>query len=234
MGRIKEHYKRAIKYWPEIERPRERLFRFGEHNLTDSELLAILFCSGIKQKSALDLAREVIQRFRTFRNMAHTDLSHWRGFKGLGSVKLSRIRAAIEIGRRLAEEKMTQRRQRIKSSRDVADILMARMRDLKREVFKVLLLDSRNRIIEIIEVEEGTVNQARPIVRELFQRALQNFAAFIICVHNHPAGSVQPSGEDREFTKYLVQAGEILQIKVLDHIIIGDNTYFSFADKGLI
>jgi len=116
----------------------------------------------------------------------------------------------------------------------VADILMSRMRDLKKEIFKVLLLNSQNKIIDVIEVEEGTVNQANPIIREIFQKALQNFTTYIICVHNHPSGNSQPSNEDEVFTQQLVEAGEILQIKVLDHIIIGDNNYFSFADGGLM
>ncbi len=111
---------------------------------------------------------------------------------------------------------------------------MPRMQDLKKEVFKVLLLNSQNRIIDIIEIEEGTVEQAKPIIREVFQKALQESASFIICVHNHPSGSPKPSSEDREFTRGLVAAGEALLIKCLDHIIIGNGSYFSFCDEGLI
>ena len=217
-----------------MDRPREKLFKFGEHNLSDSELLAILLRNGTAGQSAIDLARAILQRFKTFRNMGHTDLSHWKEFKGLGVAKLAQIKAAIEIGRRFREGKIRDSRPRIKSTRDVVKILMARMRDLKKEVFKVLLLNSQNRIIDTIEVEEGTVNQANPIAREIFQKALQNFTAFIICVHNHPGGNHKPSQEDKEFTQDLIQAGEVLQIKVLDHIIIGNNSYFSFADEGLM
>jgi len=112
--------------------------------------------------------------------------------------------------------------------------LMQRMRDLKKEIFKVIFLNSQNRVINIIEAAEGTVNHADPIIREIFQKAIENFAVSLICIHNHPAGDPQPSSEDEAFTKKLVQAGGILQVKVIDHIIIGDGVYYSFADKGSI
>ena len=224
----------SINSWPQEDRPREKLLKNGEHTLSNSELLAIILRTGVKGQSAIDLARGVLEKFKTFRNMGHTDLSHWRKFKGLGTAKIAQIKAAIEIGRRFREEHIRETRPKIKSSKDVAKILMPRMRDLKKEIFKVLLLNSQNRIIGIAEVEEGSVNQANPIIREIFQKALQDFAAFIICVHNHPSGNPQPSQEDKEFTQELVQVGKILLINALDHIIIGDNRYFSFADKGLI
>jgi DNA repair protein RadC len=217
-----------------MDQPREKLFRLGEHNLSDTELLAILVSSGVKGQSAVDVARKILQKFKTFRNMGHIDLSHWRGFKGLGIAKIAQIKVAIEIGRRFGAERIKQEQPKIKSSEDVAKILMPRMRDLKKEIFKILLLNSQNRIIYIIEVEEGTVNQANPIIREIFQKALQEFAVFIICVHNHPSGNPQPSQEDKEFTQGLILAGQILRITVLDHIIIGDNDYFSFVDAGLV
>ena len=230
-------YKRhntSINNWPEEDRPREKLLKKGEHTLSNSELLAIILRTGTKGQSAIDLARGVLEKFKTFRNMSHTDLFHWRKIKGLGVAKIAQIKAAIEIGRRFREEQIKQVQPKMESAKDVANILMPRMRDLKKEIFKVLLLNSQNRIIDITEVEEGTVNQANPIIREIFYRALQDFAAFIICVHNHPSGNPQPSQEDKEFTQKLVQAGEALLIKTLDHIIIGDNSYFSFADEGLI
>jgi DNA repair protein RadC len=223
-----------INTWPAEERPRERLLKNGEHTLSDSELLAIILRTGVKGESALDLARRILQKFKTFRSIGQVDLYRWRELKGLGDAKVAQIKAAIEIGRRFKEEKIKERRPRIKSSEDIAKILMTRMQDLKKEVFKVLLLNSQNRIIDITEVEEGTVNQAKPIIREIFQRALQQFASFIICVHNHPSGNPRPSQEDKEFTQELVQAGEILLVRCLDHIIIGNDDYFSFCDKGLI
>ncbi|MBU1152490.1 hypothetical protein KKB84_00725 [bacterium] len=168
----KKVYPKAILNWPEDEKPREKLLKNGEHTLSNSELLAILLRTGTKGQSAIDLARGILQKFKTFRNLSHTDLSHWKEIKGLGQAKIAQIKAAIEIGRRFREEEVKQENIKIKSANDVVDILMPRMRDLKKEVFKVVLLDSQNSIIDIIEATEGTVNQAGPIIREIFQKAL--------------------------------------------------------------
>ncbi|MCG2712147.1 MAG: DNA repair protein RadC [Candidatus Omnitrophica bacterium] len=216
----------GIKSWPKEDRPREKLLKNGEHTLSNSELLAILLRTGTHGASALDIARNILKKFKTFRNMGHTDILDWKEFKGLGSAKIAQIRAAIEIGRRFGEEALS-KKQKIKSAKDVVDMLMPRMRDLKKEVFKAVLLNSQNQIIEIEEITEGTVNKAAPIIREIFQKAMQYFAAAIICVHNHPSGSPEPSREDKAFTDELVAAGNVLQIKVLDHVIIGDGQWKS-------
>ncbi|MDD5409438.1 MAG: DNA repair protein RadC [Candidatus Omnitrophica bacterium] len=223
-----------INNWPKQDRPREKLLKNGEHTLSDSELLAIILRTGVKGESAMDLARKILQRFRSFRNMGQQDLGHWKQLRGLGDAKISQIKAAIEIARRFSEERVKENRAKIKSSADIVEILMPRMQDLKKEVFKVLLLNTQNRIINIVEIGEGSVDQANPIIREIFQKALENYSSFIICVHNHPSGSPRPSPQDREFTKKLVTAGEALLIKCLDHIIIGNGNYFSFCDEGII
>jgi len=223
-----------INNWPKEDRPREKLLKNGEHTLNNSELLAIILRTGVKGESALDLARRVLQKFKGFRNMGKQDLIHWKELRGLGDAKISQIKAAIEIARRFSEEKINEKRLKIKSSQDVANILMPRMQDLRIEVFKILLLNSQNRIIDIVEIEEGSVNQARPIIREVYQKALREFASSIICAHNHPSGNPRPSQEDKQFTRALVAAGESLFLKCLDHIIIGNGKYFSFSDKGLI
>jgi len=224
----------AIKLWPEKDRPREKLFKSGEHALSDTELLAILLGNGTRGENAVDLARRIYLKFGSFRKMSHVDMRDWKGFRGLGSAKVAKIKAALEIGRRFGEEQARDSRVKIRSSKEAALVLMPRMRDLKNEIFKVLLLDSENRIIEIVEIEEGTVNQACPMIREVFQKALQYFAASIICFHNHPSGNYRPSPEDKNFTEQLICASRALQIKTLDHIIIGKNGYFSFADRGMI
>jgi len=223
-----------VNNWPKEDRPREKLLRNGEHTLSDSELLAIILGKGIKGQSCLDLAREILQKFKGFRNMGKQDLGRWKELRGLGEAKISQIKAAIEIARRFSEEKIREKRPKIKSSEDIVKILMPRMQDLKKEVFKVLLLNSQNRIIDIIEIEEGSVDEAKPIIREVFQRALEQCASFILCVHNHPSGSSKPSAEDKEFTRALVAAGDTLAIKCLDHIIIGNGNYFSFCDEGMV
>ncbi|MFH1093706.1 MAG: DNA repair protein RadC [Candidatus Omnitrophota bacterium] len=216
----------GIKNWPKEDRPREKLLKHGEHTLSNSELLAILLRTGTKGASALDIARNILKKFKTFRNMGHTDSLDWKEFKGLGSAKIAQIRAAVEIGRRFGEEALP-KKQQIKSAKDVVDMLMPRMRDLKKEVFKAVLLNSQNQILEIEEITQGTVNRATPIIREIFQKALQHFAAAIICVHNHPSGSPEPSREDKCFTDELIKAGNALQIRVLDHVIIGDGQWRS-------
>ncbi|MEW6088493.1 MAG: DNA repair protein RadC [bacterium] len=229
----KKIYEKAIKNWPQDERPREKLLRCGEHTLSDTELLAIILRTGIKGQSAVDLSRTIIQKFKTFRNMGHTNIKDW-DIKGLGMAKIAQVKAAIEIGRRFGEEILKGKKVKIETSHDVAKILMNRLRDLKKEVFKVLYLDVKNQVIEIKEIEEGSVNQASPNVREILLPGLQNFSSGIICIHNHPSGDSSPSEEDRQFTRNVKDACGSLGLNFLDHIIIGDNKYFSFADKGLI
>lgn len=224
----------SIKNWPEDDRPREKLLKKGAKTLSNSELLAILLRTGTSGSSAIDLARSVMKKFGTFRNMAHTDARDWKEFKGLGSAKVAHVQAALEIGRRYREDEVTNVKQKISSAKDVIDIIMPQMRDLKTEVFKVVYLNSNNRIIDISDAAIGTVNHAMPIVREIIHAALQKFATAIICVHNHPSASITPSPEDKNITGELLAAGKLMGIRMLDHIIIGDSSYFSFADEGII
>lgn len=223
-----------IKNWPQSDRPREKLFQHGEHTLSDTELIAILLRTGIKGQSAIDLARQILEKFKTFRGMSNVNFSDWSQIKGLGPAKIAQLKAAIEIGRRFGEEDLKEIKVQIKSSKIAADLLMPRLRDLKKEVFKILLLNSRNQVLDICEIDQGTVDRAHPIIREVFQEALRKFACAVICLHNHPSGDPAPSREDKDFTAQLVKAGAALEVKVLDHIIIGDNRYFSFVDENLI
>jgi len=229
-----KHSIKGIKSWPEDDRPREKLLKKGAGTLSKSELLAIILRTGIAGNSAIDLARKILEKFGTFRNMSQTDTRDWKEFKGLGPAKVAQIKAALEIGRRFREDEVRPTQQKIASAKDVVDIIMPQMRDLKTEVFKVVYLNSNNRIIEISDAATGTVNQAMPIVREIIHSVLQKFAAAIICVHNHPSANITPSPEDKKFTQELNAAGKLMGIKVLDHIIIGDGKYFSFTDEGLM
>jgi len=233
MSKVKNQ-KTGIKNWPTDERPREKLFKNGEHTISNTELIAILLRNGVKGQSAVDLGRKIMQKFKTFRNMSHTDLTEWKEFKGLGQAKVAQIKAALEIGRRFREVEIKENKSKVESSKDIVEILVPRMRDLKKEVFKIVLLNSQNKIIDIFDTGEGSVNKANPIIREVFQKALQNYATSLICVHNHPSGKVVPSEADQEFTRELFKAGKIMQVDVLDHVIIGDNNYYSFADKGML
>jgi len=224
----------GIKSWPQDDRPREKLLRKGAGALSNSELLAILLRTGVKGVSAIDLARKMLAKFGTFRNMSHSDDRDWKEFKGLGPAKIAQIKAALEIGRRFREDEVLPSKQKIATAKEVVDIIMPQMRDLKTEVFKVVYLNSNNKIIDIADAAYGTVNQAAPIVREIIHGALQKFAAAIICVHNHPSANISPSAEDKKITGELSAAAKLLGIRMLDHIIIGDGSYFSFADEGLI
>lgn len=222
----------GIKNWPKDDRPREKLLKKGARSLSNSELLAILLRTGTTGASAIDIARKVIEKFGTFRNMIQTDSRDWKEFKGIGPAKIAHIQAALEIGRRFREDEASTGKQKIASAKDVVDIIMPQMRDLKKEVFKVVYLNSKNGIVDITDAAYGTVDRAMPIVREIIHTALQKYSASIICVHNHPSGDPSPSREDIAFTKELYQAGKIMQINVLDHVIIGDNKYYSFAEEN--
>jgi len=224
----------GIKNWPVDDRPREKLLKKGARALTNSELLAILLRTGIKGSSAIDLARKVMEKFGTFRNMLHVDVRDWKEFKGIGNAKVAHIQSALEIGRRFREDEASTGKQKISSAKDIVDILSPQLRDLKIEVFKVAYLDSNNRIIDILDAAIGTVNYAMPIVREIIHLALQKFAVSMVCVHNHPSANITPSMQDKIFTKELSAAGKLMEIKVTDHIIIGDNKYYSFSDEGIL
>jgi len=231
---LKANKSTGIKTWPIDDRPREKLLKKGARALTNSELLAILLRTGIKGSSAIDLARKVMKKFGTFRNMLHVDVRDWKEFKGIGNAKVAHIQSALEIGRRFREDEASTGKQKISSAKDVVDILSPQLRDLKTEVFKVVYLDSNNRIIDITDAAIGTVNHATPIVREIIHLALQKFAVSIVCVHNHPSATIAPSTQDKKFTKELSDAGKLMETKLIDHIIIGDDNYYSFSDEGIL
>ena len=231
---VKDKKSTGIKSWPADDRPREKLLKKGAGALSNSELLAILLRTGTNGTSAIDLARKILKKFSSFRNMVHTDARDWKELKGLGNAKIAHIQAALEIGRRFREDEASVGKQKVSSAKDIVDILMPQMRDLKTESFKVVYLDGNNRVIDILDAATGTVDHAMPIVREIIHSALQKFAASIICAHNHPSGNITPSTEDKKFTKGLRDAGKLMEIKVVDHIIIGDNSYYSFDDRGVL
>lgn len=231
MGKEKK-YPKAIYNWPEDERPRERLLKIGADKLSDTELLAILLRVGSKGKSAVDVARELISEFKTFRNIDSKSFVELRR-KGLGIAKIAQIKAAIEIGKRFWKEKSLTKI-KVKTSKDIVDYFIPYLRDMKKEVFKVVLLDGKNKIIKDVTISEGTLTKSIVHPREVIKSAIAESSAALVLVHNHPSGEPQPSQDDIEITNRIISACELVGIKVLDHIIIGDNNYFSFFNEGLI
>ena len=229
----KKNYDNAIANWPEEDRPREKLLKCGAHTLSNAELLAILIRTGVTGSSAVDLGRELVNKFRTLRAISACDPADLRQVKGLSTAKIAQIKAAVELGRRMMSEERALEGP-IRSSSDVADYLMPLVRDLRHEVFKVVLLDRRNAVMDVMDIHEGDVAQTQPSIRKIMLRAARAYAAGLIAVHNHPSGDPTPSEQDRLLTRDLVIAGRAMEIRVFDHLVIGDGRYFSFADDGLI
>ena len=233
MKKTKAKYPLPIREWSKDDRPREKLLKYGEHTLSNAELLAILIRTGTPGRSAVDIGREILHKFKTLRAMSGIDVSEFKEISGLKNAKIAQIKAAIELGRRmLSEEKALEGS--IKSSLDVANFLMPLMRDLAKERFVLLLLDKRNSICDMIDIDYGTVDKANPYIRDIIQTAIRYNTPSIIVAHNHPSGSINPSKDDISFTKSLMMATKATGIRFFDHIIIGNNRYFSFADEGLI
>jgi DNA repair protein RadC len=229
----KKIYPEAISSWPEEDRPRERLLKYGAHTLSNAQLLAILIRTGIEGSSAVDLGRELLRKFKTLRAISACDPAELMEIKGLSTAKVAQIKAAVELGRRMMSEERALEGP-IRSSSDVAGYLMPLLRDLKYETFKVVLLDRRNAVLDVVDVDEGDVAKTQPSIRKIMVHAAQAYAAGLIAVHNHPSGDPTPSEQDRFLTRDLVITGRTMDIRVFDHLIIGDGRYFSFADEGLI
>jgi len=226
----------GIREWPEDERPREKMLRNGAANLTNAELLALIIRTGdtVTKMSAIDLGRALIHHFDdNLRELGNADLVEITSIKGMGPAKATGIKAAFTLASRFQARKL-EHLDRFTSPRQVFDYFHHEFRDCRKEYFLVLLLDGKNRIIRRVQVSEGSLNQSIVHPREVFSMAVKESAAALILLHNHPTGDPTPSIEDRTVTKRLREAGEILGIKILDHIIIGDGAYLSFVESGLL
>ena len=223
-----------MKELPPEDRPREKLIKNGAAALTDSELLAILIGSGTPEKSALDIARDLTADNGILNNIAIVhDVKELAKTKGLGRAKASIIIAALELGRRIASAEPLLR-DSITSPEDGVALLMPRLRYEAKEHFLVVLLNSKNKVLEIKQISEGSLNSSVVHPREVFAPAVLHHAAAILTAHNHPSGDPTPSKEDKALTNTLVQAGKYMGIPVLDHIIIGDARYFSFKEHSYL
>jgi DNA repair protein RadC len=218
---------------PVDERPRERMMQAGAEALSNQELLAILLRTGTGGRSVLDLAEQILVRFDGIRTLVDAKLEELMAVPGIGPAKAVQLLAAIELGRRIARMKK-ERTVVIRCPQDVSDLLMDRLRFQTQEHFVVLLLDTKNRVIAEETVSIGSLNASIVHPREVFKPALKRSAASIICAHNHPSGDPTPSREDLEVTARLVEAGRLLGIEVLDHVVIGDHRYISLKEKGLM
>ncbi|CAM5217805.1 DNA replication and repair protein RadC OS=Ureibacillus acetophenoni OX=614649 GN=SAMN05877842_102348 PE=3 SV=1 [Ureibacillus acetophenoni] len=213
------------------DRPRERLMRQGAQSLSNQELIAILLRTGTKQESVLSLANRVLTYFEQIHELKHATLEEIVSIKGIGEAKAVQLLAAIELGRRLAQMQVNNRFT-IRSPHDAASFLMPEMSSLNQEHFVVLFLNTKNQIIHKQTIFIGSLNSSIVHPREIFREAVKRSAASIICAHNHPSGVPTPSPEDIDVTKRLQEAGYIIGIDLIDHIIIGDHQFISLKEKG--
>ena len=222
-----------ISDWPEQERPREKLLSKGAASLSDAELLAIFLRTGLQGKTAIDLSRDLLTEFDSLRGIVEADSRSFCQIRGLGLAKYSQIQAAIELGKRYLQENLGEK-DVLSSPNDTKNFLLAQLRAYQHEVFACLFLDNRHQIISFDEMFKGTIDGASVYPREVVKQALARNAAAVIFAHNHPSGVAEPSLADKNITQRLQEALKLVDIRVLDHFIIGDNTAVSFAELGLL
>ena len=233
---MEDTYKQSlnIKSWAEEDRPREKLLMKGKAALSDAELIGILIASGTKDKSAVDLSRDILNTVNNnLSTLAKLTVKDLMKFKGIGEAKAITIVSALEIGRRKKETEPN-KKVYISSSEDAHKVIRSHLEDLKHEEFWILILNRRNQVLKKQLISSGGVSGTVADPKIIFNAALQELASCIILIHNHPSGNLKPSQSDLDLTKKLKNAGEVLEIPVIDHIIYTDEGYLSFADEGLL
>jgi DNA repair protein RadC len=224
----------SIKDWANDDRPREKLLIKGKGALSDAELIAILIASGNRDESAVELSKRILQSLgNNLNGLAKLSVNDLIKFKGIGEAKAISIIASLELGRRRRTADVLEK-DNIGGSKDAFQVLQLKLEDLPHEEFWIMLLNRANKVIDTKLVGRGGVSSAVVDSKVIFSFALESLASGIILAHNHPSGNLKPSNSDIRLTKKLVAAGEIMEVPILDHIIVGDNDYFSFADEGLI
>ena len=232
---IQPRYTPRIAEMPSEERPRERLQNYGAPSLSHAELIAILLRTGTSRESALDMARRIMAQYGTLRSLAGASFSELTRLNGIGGAKAAQIMAGLELGQRLRNDPRQERRS-VSNPQDVFDLLGDEMSLLTQEHLKVILLDTKNRVMEVQEVYKGNVNSSMVRASEVFRAAVKANATAMLLVHNHPSGNPSPSAQDAHLTADLVKAGKLLGIDVLDHIIIGhpaEKAFVSLKEQGL-
>ncbi len=222
-----------IKNWPIDERPREKLLLRGASALSDAELLAIFLRTGIAGKTAVDLARDLLCEHRGLRNLLAASQQQFCSSKGLGPAKFAQLQAVLEMSKRHLQERM-QRGDALSNPEETRHFLNARLRAYPHEVFAILFLDNQHRVIEFEELFHGTIDGATVHPREVIRRALHHNAAALILAHNHPSGLTEPSHSDQSITQKLKDALALVDIRLLDHFIIGDGAPTSLAERGML
>lgn len=223
-----------IKDFPESERPRERLVKYGAKNLSTNELIAIILKTGTRDYSSKYLAGEILKMVKDVSDLKNMTLSKLIGVNGIGAVKAIEFLAALELGRRVYDLKPLDNNLKCNSAEKIFRHFRSELSGSSQEYFYCLYLNSQKKLIDKKLLFKGTLNRSLVHPREIFKGAYLSSAAYIICIHNHPSGNVIPSGEDINITESLVEIGKIQGIPVIDHIIIGDNNYYSFYENGLI
>lgn len=223
---------KSIKGWAMSDRPREKMLEKGREALSDAELIAILLGSGNQDETAVDLSRHILNDVdNNLINLSLLDINELTKYKGVGTAKAVTVAAALELGRRRRFAEAA-RQTEIQNSSEAFEYFYARMSDLTHEQFWIMLLNSANNVIKMEQIGVGGLNGTSADPRKIFKIAIENQATAIMLCHNHPSGNVLPSKTDKELTKNVINCGKILDIKVLDHLIIGENRYYSFADHG--
>ncbi|MFZ5942743.1 MAG: RadC family protein [Bacillota bacterium] len=226
-------YRLTLKEYPVELQPRERLDRYGVQVLSDRELIAILLATGSRESTALDVADAILTKYKGLKNLHGLTVQELSSIKGVGLGKAARILAALEMGKRISLQG-GEFRAAIQSPEDVSNLVMEEMRFLDREHFRALLLNTKNQVLTLETISIGNLNSSLVHPRELFKAAVKRSAASIILLHNHPSGDPTPSKDDIEITKRIIEAGKIMGITILDHIIIGNKIYLSMKEKGII
>ncbi len=221
-----------ITQWPTGERPREKLAQSGAASLSDAELLAIFLRTGIKGKSAVDIARDLLNEYGGLRQVLNAEPGTLASMPGLGPAKSAQLQAVLELGKRYLEQKL-KREGPLTSPAQAAEFLIYQLRDQPREVFAIVYLDNRHHVLLYDELFYGTLNGATVHPREVAKSALRHNAAAVIVAHNHPSGIAEPSQADTTLTVKLKEALNLVEVRLLDHLVIGDGEFVSMSDRGL-
>ena len=230
----KYNEKTSIKYWAEDDRPREKLLLKGKSSLSNAELIAILIGSGNINESAVDLSKSILNNVNdNLAELSKLSVKDLMKFKGIGEAKAISIIAALELGKRRRSSEIINKKTII-NSRDAFEYFQGILADINYEEFHILLLNRANKIIRQFNISEGGVSGTIADPKKIFKLALENNASSMVLCHNHPSGNIKPSNADIKLTKDIKNSGELLEIKILDHVIIGDENYYSFADENML